>query len=91
MRPAIVMKWPGTVPIFPKCELCDGQGHKVHNAGTRRLVSADGSIVCTALTGSIVWCYRCNGSGCITRYGIRGGSFTPLVARRISIWERIRG
>lgn len=90
MKPAIVMKWPGAVPIFLKCKLCDGKGHTVINPGVRRLVSEDGSIVCSMLTGSIMWCYRCNGWGSTTRYGSRGKSFTPIrPLRKRGIWGRL--
>lgn len=91
MRPALVMTWPGAVPIHPVCVLCDSKGHKVHNARTIRSASQDGLIVCEALFGDIVTCVRCSGWGHLTRYGTRGRAFTPLVARRKSIWERLRG
>jgi hypothetical protein len=82
--PPIVMTWPGAVPIFPVCMLCDGKGHKVLNPGKQRLVSQDGLIICEILTGSIMLCQRCSGSGYLTRYGSRGKSFTPVVKRRRS-------
>ncbi len=92
MRPSILLKWPGCVPIFPKCERCDGRGHKVHNAETRHSTSADGMTLCEELFGDIFMCVHCSGWGYLTRYGNRGQSFTPLVARRKTFrdWFRMK-
>jgi len=79
--PCAVLRGPGAVPIFRKCEACDGKGSKTLNPRVRTFTSEDGSITGTMLFGTIVICSRCSG-GCITRYGTRGESFTPLVAKR---------
>lgn len=79
MRPALILKWPGAVPIHPKCEACNGEGHKVYGAETRRWLNKDLLIDCTAHFGNIVICARCTGWGHLTRYGERGRSFTPII------------
>jgi hypothetical protein len=87
-RPFAVLRWPGAVPIFRKCEACDGKGSKMLNPGTETITNRDGSVAYTILTGHIILCSRCR-SGYLTRYGMRGKSFTPMVSRSKSVWERL--